>query len=261
MSTQISKILDNYVEKNDVANQIKTRINESIEFDGTDIIDFMIEYVEFNSVFAGCVSSLAGRIHLAHKCSINKLRGNDKVFSEVGHVAAKHVFEAAIDEYNKGTHKSMSRFTLNEVLKFYHYNSYKPNPELDKVLNFVYTGYGFNETPEFGIIAENLGFHIGSEKLASFEFDFLYKKIKEDLPELYQHLKSAKSEDGYDGMLWIKIHGIVEEDHCQEAIKAAEAIYDALDTGEKRQDFLDGIERGLINFHVVQNMFFEMLAK
>lgn len=276
METGINNIIDNYVNEADAKKVVFERMEKSIGNTRESLLNFMSQYIEFNSVFAGCVSSLAGRFHLSHREHINKMRGNDVMLNKVSHLVAKHVFEAAIDEYKMNTHKSMSLFTWNQILKFYKLDSYDYEPSgLNTVIEQVSTGYGFNQIPEFGILSENLGFHIGSEKLASFEFDFLYTKIQKDFPELYSFLKDQKSDEGYDAMLWIKIHGSVEEDHCQEAITAANILYKELHdkhgktvtisngpvSDNKLNFFTSNIDKGFRDFHMIQDMFFDLFAE
>jgi len=228
-------------------NSIESQIDNSLTTKGS-YLNFFADYVEFNYVFAGCVSSLAGKFHVSPSIE------DCPVLKKVSHLVAKNVFEAAIDEYKDITHKSMSRIMMDQINEFYGVNSDVKSAGLRNVLKNVRDGYGMASDIRFDSLAMNLGFHIASEQLASFEFSYLDKKIQKDHSELYSFLNRRNP---FRSWIWVEIHGEGEEEHAEFAYNASDLIVNELE-GEDRENFLVGVKMGFQRFIEVQTQFFNI---
>ena len=251
--TKTEKYLNDCFDFNSIRIDIEAKIDLSLPTQAS-YLKFFIDYVEFNYVFAGCVSSLAGRFHTSP--SVEKC----PVLDKVSHFVAKNVFEAAIDEYQGITHKEMSLCMIRDMKEFFD-DGYdlKPSKNLSVVLRNVREGYGQTNECRFDELALNLGFHIASEKLASFEFSYLDTKIKEDYPEFYTYLNGNKAGQKFKSWLWVEIHGEVEEEHANFAFTASDLIFNELEDEEK-VDFLKKVQYGFNTFVEVQSEFFDAVS-
>ena len=215
-------------------------------------LQFFSDYVEFNYVFAGCVASLSGKFHISP--SIERC----PVLHNTSHFVAQNIFEAAIDEYKGITHKEMSLFLMDNINKFFNVSSCEPTDSLKGILSDVTKGYGVDRGEVSGSLfdelAVNLGFHIASEKLASYEFSYLDTKTYAEHKDLHEYLNSAARRKPWS---WVEIHGEVEEEHADFAFKASDLILHEL-RGNARIKFLDNVKKGFNKFVEVQTNFFSI---
>lgn len=254
--SQVEKYLNECFNFEAINNKIKSHIDHSLP-DMKSYLQFLVDYAEFNYVFAGCVSGLAGRFHVSPSVE------NCPVLHKVSHLVAQHVFEAAVDEYKGVTHKAMANTMVKHVCRWFDQtDTPKPSPMLKRVLREVREGYGIINECTFSELSFNLGFHIASEQLASFEFTYLNEKAKRDDKVFYDFMNGENMEDQYNfrPWLWVEIHGEVEDEHADYAFRAADFILNELE-GEDRITFLNDIKYGFEMFMKVQESFFKVTSK
>lgn len=256
-------------------NNKKTLLNKNIKgiINGKEMITFFSDYIAWNGIFGGAVSSLSGKWHNAMYSGTL----NEQIISAMqkySHKVASQIFAAAEEEYNhepnlniRVTHKDMAWHFFTSLMNFY---SIDKRPKLsDTVSGSIYNtllGYGvkYYNNVSLKILIQNLGFHIASEKIASFEFDFLYNELKESKPDLFNWLdgeilySSIGKSTNITALEWLKCHGTVEEDHFQHALNAAEiARTMVLENGlMSDEQFLSNISHGFNMFSDLQDSFF-----
>lgn len=210
---------------------LESKIKNLMSMSDDEVIQFFSDYIAWNGVFGGAVASLAGKWHNAiHLTPMNEdaTRGMNRY----AHRIASEIFAAAEDEYSdenstnpyqRVTHKDMAWAFYTSLMKYYGLTERpQPSREVKKYIEDTLYGYGVsNRLQLLETLIYNLGFHIGSEKIASYEFDFLTSELKNSRPDLYNFLANIEAFDGISALDWLKVHGTVEEEHFQHAIDAA----------------------------------------
>ena len=79
----------------------------------------------------------------------------------------------------------------------------------------VNDGYGVNQILDDEKIFRAIGFHMGSELLADAEFTVFDAALRKKYPSLVTHLETNGT------YRWVTIHTMVEMDHFDAAVKAA----------------------------------------
>lgn len=246
-------------------------ITEILSRSEEEILSFFSDYTYWNGVFAGCVINLASRFHLGLRYGNYSFNSPEEDFFQMkGHKVAGLIFAAAEDEYAdencqeenvRVAHKDMAWFMLNEMFSFYKrdISSRRVHGWMNQIVNDTAIGYGVDELSDFMNLAWHLGFHIGSEKVASFEFGILADKMKELQPELTSHLKGKEMVKGISAFSWIEVHGPVEDVHANYALDAAQIIIDYLGTRDKglQEEFIANLQEGFWNFSGHQQLFFK----
>ncbi len=202
---------------------------------------WMVQYVEFNRVFAGGVAALAGEIA---RC--------DQLFGGHETEIAANVFFAAIDEFRApdgsvATHRALALKCLHAVAAHLQLDlaDVRVSECTTRAIAAVRAGYYVRDAD----VLTGIGFHIGSESLADGEFNLLDTFLREQYPELVGHLEAAHA------YTWVKIHGTVEAEHhqaAQQAAALATANYSGTDAAEH-------IENGTLAFANVQDNFMREL--
>lgn len=202
---------------------------------------FISDYVNWNSIFVGGVSSLSSRFHLwpyiGEDISISNpllFDSSIEIKNKSSHKIAGYIFSAAEDEYNelgckikdeRVCHKDMAWVFLKKIYEGVNvkFDTRKVSPFVSAANKEVLKGYGVDQPINFNVLAENLGFHIASEKLASVEFSIIYNLIKDKYPGLFEYLEKSHCDNIY-GIEWLKIHGEIEVKHYNNALQAAVLI-------------------------------------
>jgi hypothetical protein len=185
-----------------------------------DVIRLLGSYIQFNSVFGGGVASLAGQIAVQQDIFRDPDEA-DPIADRSNEVAAE-IFFAAIDEFgglastNRKTHRMLAQATFKAARNFYGLDLPELAEYLSSTTRRVLDGYGVNQTLSDEKLFRAIGFHIGSEVLASEEFRLLDGFLRERHPDLVEYLK--KNKVGVNGAklnsyFWIVIHTTVEADH------------------------------------------------
>ena len=275
MKNNIQKILltDDFV--NLKKEQLNDDITKILSEDSSKMLDFVSNYIYWNGFFAGCVINLASRFHLG--LELNAYEPNcpqEEFFQTRGHRVAGLIFAAAEDEYSdehckldgvRIEHKTMAWFTLNKMFNFYNVDitRRKTNTSTHHIVSRTKKGYGFNEKSNFLNLAKQLGFHIGSEKIASYEFEIISNKIQELYPDLVSDLKSRELIKGINAFSWFEVHGSVEDAHANYALDAAQILIDYIDSRDEflKKDVIKEIQDGFNDFSILQDDFFKIYAK
>ncbi len=246
----VQKYLEKEFNYQDIKKDIREGIDSAIPTEG-HIMQFLREYAEFNYVFAGCVSTLAG------KFQISPSDYKHPVLDKVSHLVAKNVFEAAIDEFDgKKPHKELANYMLDHAGDYFG-EDWKGETHMSGILESVKDGYGIGHKNNLNILARNLGFHIASEQLASFEFQYLSDKIRVEYGNFYEYMNEPVESESLPPFGWITIHGTVEEEHADFAYKAADILLDAAEDVDDKYIILQSLKKGFEFFIKVQKEFFD----
>jgi len=241
-------------------------------------VEFFSNYISWNSIFAGCVVNLVSRFHLWPYIGERPDPVADpylfKNFSALGnrhfHSVSSYIFAAAEDEYDEAgnkikyervAHKDMAWHFIKELYS-YHNMDIKTR-QVSEFTNHMNTkvleGYGHMQRHDVPTLVRNLGFHIGSEKLASLEFQYLNDAIKEFHPDVYKHLESKEMTGGITAIDWIKVHGTVEIEHFNNALTAAKIIIDFMNKTDSQGmvDTFNYLREGFAHFANHQRAYFK----
>ncbi len=235
-----------------------------------DIVEFFSNYVAWNSIFAGCVTNLVSRFHLwpdigdDEEFELNEeylLNISNSIKTKRSHIIAGHIFAAATDEYNdpsidaRVTHKDMAWHFLTSLYELTgkDIKERRVSAYTGVVNKAVLKGYGVNAPINFHNLVRNLGFHIGSEHLASFEFEALNEAMQKHHPELYKQLEDRVLDNGVTGIDWLKVHGALEIEHFNNSIKGVEILVESF---KRYKDIpLKIINDGYYEFEFLQSRF------
>ncbi len=224
-------------ELENIAAQYEGRTFFAKALEHADIFKTLTSYIAFNAVFAGSVLKLAGRL------------ANERIFKEgpldASHDVAAYVFNAAIDEFKHPIHRRLAQQTLLETGEYVGVKSLDLRKDL-VVCCDVASKYDDKN------LFKAIGFHLGSEFFADQEFNTLDQVITKNHPGLVAHLKKHKA------YAWIAIHTIVEKDHFNNALSAANAALE-YQIGERYQK--SDILSGFSTFGKTQQDFMESLWK
>jgi len=236
-----------------------------------EILDFFSNYTYWNGIFAGCVVNLASRFHLGLELGLYDVNSPEEDFFQTrGHRVAGLIFAAAEDEYSDDNckvegvrveHKTMAWFMMNKMYEFFNkdISTRSVNSMMKQVVDEAKIGYGFQQESEFINLVRQLGFHIGSEKIASYEFGILAEKMKEIYPELTAWLENQEMIKGINAFSWIEVHGPVEDAHANYALDAAQMIIDYIGTRDETLQIkvIEELKGGFIDFINHQDGFFK----
>jgi len=247
--------------------ELKSKIEEIMLGSDDDILQFFSDYIAWNGVFGGAVAELSSKWHNA--IYLTKLSENEISGMRVhAHQIASHIFAAAEDEYSdknceietfRLTHKDIAWYFYSRIMEFYGINKRK---EVSKFINPIILetlkAYGYGNDFKLSSLIEFLGFHLGSEKIASFEFDYLMLELQRSRPKLFDYLCNKKMVEGIRAIDWLAFHATVEEEHFQLAIKSAELAelmvvrYNIM----SKNQFEILLKRGFNNFSQLQTNLF-----
>lgn len=235
------------------------------------VLDFFSNYTYWNGIFAGLVINLASRFHLGLELGLYDVDSPEEDFFQTrGHRVAGLIFAAAEDEYadencqdedKRIEHKTMAWFMMNKMYEFFGKDiaTRRINPMMDKVMTDTKIGYGLQQESEFLNLVRQLGFHIGSEKVASYEFGILADKMKEFQPALTAWMENQDLVEGINAFSWIEVHGPVEDAHANYALDAAQMIVDYIGTrdADLQAKVIKELKAGFADFSNHQDSFFK----
>jgi hypothetical protein len=253
---------------------LKSKIENLMSKSDDEVIQFFSDYIAWNGVFGGAVASLAGKWHNAvHLTDMSE--DETTGLNKFAHRIASEIFAAAEDEFNdenntnpyhRIAHKEMAWDFFQGIMEYYNIkNRPKPSSNVKDHIQSTLRGYGVsNRLQLLKTLIYNLGFHIGSEKIASFEFDFLTAELKKTRPELFKFLSNRNmfyglEDNGIKSIDWLKVHGTVEEEHFQHAITAARWAEQMVIEHDimSRDEFNSRLVKGLMSFSYTQEAVFE----
>ena len=215
---------------------LKEKIESIMSKSDDEVIQFFSDYIAWNGVFGGAVASLAGKWHNAIYLT-DMSEDEERGMNRYAHRVASEIFAAAEDEYNdenninpnvRITHKDMAWNFFQGIMQYYGVSK-RPKPSNDIKVHILNTLHGYGVSNRLQLLRTliyNLGFHIGSEKIASYEFDFLTAELQKSRPDLFKFLMNRDmfyglEDNGIVSLDWLRVHGSVEEEHFQHAINAA----------------------------------------
>ena len=275
METNAKKFLldENFISKK--KNELEGQVDAILAGKDEQLLDFFSNYTFWNGIFAGCVINLASRFHLGLEFGKYEVDSPQEDFFQTrGHRVAGLIFAAAEDEYADGNcqvenmrveHKSIAWFMIRKMYEFHNVdvNSRRLQPWMDEIIARTKVGYGVQSSSEFLDLAKQLGFHIASEKLASYEFGILADKIKVKKPEFVKWLEEQELVKGINAFSWIEIHGPVEDIHANYALDAAQMLVDYIGTRDKvlQAEVIRSMVEGFHELSNIQGDFLERYAK
>jgi hypothetical protein len=252
--------------------ELEKDIEKILSGNKDQVLDFFSNYTYWNGIFAGLVINLASRFHLGLELGVYEVDSPEEDFFQTrGHKVAGLIFAAAEDEYadencqdedQRIEHKTMAWFMMNKMYEFFgeDISTRKVNQSvMATVMAETKIGYGFQQESEFLNLVRQLGFHIGSEKVASYEFGILADKMKELQPALTAWMENQEMVEGINSFSWIEVHGPVEDAHANYALDAAQMIVDYI--GSRDYELCElvvrELEAGFNDFCDHQDKFFK----
>lgn len=224
--------------------------------DGESLLKVLAQFIEFNSVFGTGVANLAAELAYHREFFLDPKDEIRATAARSCDVAAP-IYFAAIDEFGRNkSHRAMAQDTLRETAKFFGFSKEKTNEltlparATTKAVRSVMRGYCRAEKLTPRDLFNGIGFHMGSEILASGEFAALDTYMKNNQPDLVDYLRSV------DAYVWVAIHPAVELDHFQESIEAANRALRYFSEGIKARAW---IKNGFSSFALVQSEFMDSL--
>lgn len=224
--------------------------------DGESFLKVLVQFIEFNSVFGAGVANLAAELAY-HREFFWDPKDEIRATAARNCDVAAPIYFAAIDEFGRNkSHRSMAQDTLRETAKFFSFSKEKtnqltrPTRATTKAMRSVLRGYCRAEKLTPRDLFNGIGFHVGSEILASREFAALDIYMKNNQPALVDYLTSM------DAYVWVDIHPAVEIDHFEESIEAANRALRYYSEGIKAKAW---IKNGFSSFALVQSEFMDSL--
>jgi len=225
------------------------------------VLRFLNDFVDYNAVFAGGVSMLAGRIHFASSMFIDK---NEplKFCADKSADVASHIFFAAEDEYGQShhdhtTHRELAQRMMRTAVDFYGMsdddaNSFisDMNTDMLNLRQVVSNAYGQNiDSTQCNIedIMTAIGFHIASELSADREFSVVYEWLEKRHSGLLAKLRGNKSH------VWLKAHCSLEIEHFESALDGMHLAIDYIDMDTNR--LIEYVLNGVKQFGEVYDRF------
>lgn len=186
-----------------------------------DLLRVLAAYIEFNSVFATGVIGLAAAI--SAKRQLFGETGMATALADHSNEVASHIFRAAIDEFQTPSHRTLAQGTLLAAAIFLELDI--PGLADSHVGQQVLNGYGFGQPLDDRGIFSAMGFHFGSERLADNEFRILDGYLQRHHQDLVEHLQETTVKlcsHSIPGYLWVGVHTLVEAEHRDAALQAAQ---------------------------------------
>lgn len=210
---------------------------------------FMACYTNWNGYFGSAVAALAAKI--------GRSRGlfKDPAFpvralADRSVYVASYFFDAARDEFDdrdtvhRDTHRCLAQATVLGMLQYRSIASGNGEDpagverllseplRLQALNNRVARGYGVGTPDDLPSIFEAIGYHLGSEVLADQEFSIIDSSLREQAPDLVEHLKATSVEiagQHHNTYQWVAIHSghgsAVEADHFEWATQGAKLAF------------------------------------
>lgn len=252
--------------------ELEKIITRIVKSDDTTFLNFFSDYIKWNGIFGGAVAGLSAKWHNAEFLSKELSMKEIIQIRKYSHRIASNIFAAAEDEYSdenckieglRLTHKDMAWAFFSSMMNYFEVDKRPDVPlRVESIIFKTLRGYGvLGEKYSLKDLIEYVGFHIGSEKIASLEFDILTEKIKEFRPELYSYLSNIEiiKSSGIKAIDWLKFHGTVEEEHFQYGIKSIYLIKEMVLNNSliTEEDLFNYIKIGINNFSNIQYDFFK----
>jgi hypothetical protein len=223
--------------------------------DAQSLLAVLSQFVEFNSVFGAGVAMLAGEI--AYRKDVFRDPLDIDATADRSCDVAASIYFAAVDEFSRSkTHRSMAADTLRGAVKFLGFSDDVIQlltavcPATKSGTEKVSHGYCRAKSLTTADVFRGIGFHIGSEVLATQEFDILNSYLHEKHPDLVRYLKSTRS------YTWVAVHPAAEQDHFEESLEGANrALRYFVDKAQAKSWILEGFA----NFAAVQLEFMNSL--
>ena len=218
-----------------------------------NLIALLGAYVQFNSVFAPGVASLAGEIGVRQDIFREKTEPIEILGDRSAEVAAK-IFFAAIDEYARRiTHRMLAQKLLKSLTEGYdsaELNAiFSKNFYVRNAMTMVKRGYEVNKQVRDWELFKGMGFHMGSEILADNEFIILNNFLQEHFPGLVKYLEEHQS------YAWVKIHTTVEAEHFESAVAGANLALKYYCGERSPEEVKHHVVSGLEDFSDIQTRF------
>lgn len=235
------------------------------------LVDFMFRYVAFNSIFAGGIAELSGKIHGSQHLFRDREDTEFHLADRSAEIASR-IFFAAEDEYDvqhlgkRITHRALAQVFLRELVQIC------PNGEtitlnerrLDKMdsnlRSEVREAYEATAGPEDESLFHAMGFHLASERFADQEFNLIDKFLQRDFPQIVEGLLGKKGPVGLNAYYWVSAHCVVETEHADSAVDAMRLAFNYYVGDCRRDKIVEATLRGVADFARIQETLFEHAA-
>jgi hypothetical protein len=213
-------------------------------------VRFIGRYASWNGFFGSGVATLAGKIGRSRGLFLDAEQPIRALADRSVYVAS-YFFDAARDEFDdhdtvhRDTHRCLAQSTLKGLIDYEvaqgcrelgdpgFVNSLLDDPAWLGELNArVASGYGAGSADERAALFSAIGYHLGSELLADAEFSIIDGILRDEAPELVDHLLSTQvniAGQDHIAYYWVAIHsghgGGAEADHFDWATQGARLAF------------------------------------
>ena len=213
-------------------------------------VRFLGRYSSWNGFFGSGVATLAGKIGRSRGLFLDTEQPIRALADRSVYVAS-YFFDAARDEFDdhdtvhRDTHRCLAQSTLKGLIDYEiaqgnsqladagFVNELLDDPVWLTEMNArVASGYGAGSADEHAALFNAIGYHLGSELLADAEFSIIDSILRNEAPELVDHLLTTQvniAGQDHGGYYWISIHsghgGGAEADHFDWATQGARLAF------------------------------------
>ncbi|MEY2520801.1 MAG: hypothetical protein QOF24_2560 [Verrucomicrobiota bacterium] len=231
------------------------------------LVDFMFRYATFNSIFAGGIASLAGKIHVSQHVFRDRDDTEFQLADRSAEIASR-IFFAAEDEYDvchlgkRVTHRALAQLFLRELLRVCQggdmitLNERRLDETHSNLMSEVLEAYQATHGNEDEALFYAMGFHLASEQFADQEFNTIDEFLKRHVPTVVQSLQGMTGPAGFDAYYWITTHCIVETEHAEFAADGIRLAFDYYVGDQQRNAILNAALKGVADFARIQESLF-----
>lgn len=213
-------------------------------------VRFLGRYASWNGYFGSGVATLSGKLGRCRGLFLDPDQPVHALADRSVYVAS-YFFDAARDEFDdrdtvhRDTHRCLAQSTLKGLIDFEAergraelrdveaLNALLEPPLWLKALNDrVAIGYGAGSPDDWPTVFTCIGYHLGSELLADQEFSIIDESLRQQAPELVEHLAATTVQiagQAHVAYQWIAIHsghgGGAEADHFEWATQGARLAF------------------------------------
>lgn len=243
----------------------------------TKLLKMMRSYAAWNSYFAAGVTQLVSNV--AGSVDLFMEQGQPYALADRSAYVASFIFDAARDEYDdhisrgRDPHRSLAQAMLSSMAdRLASGHDILDQKEEHWLLHNMAGEYGVvamygggDHFTELGAIFFGIGFHLGSELLADQEFSIIDEFFRNDMTDVFKHLRSSSvhlAEEDHRAYAWIGVHsgaaegGGAEADHFAWALEGVNKGLSFLADDDLREIAMEALTDGFRSFALTHEEFF-----
>ena len=266
--------------------EVEASVHKAIDFacEGPKkLVRFISRYANLNAWFGSGVASLSGKIGRSRGIFVDPTEPILDI-ADRSVLVASYFFDAARDEFDdrdtpeRDTHRCLAQACIKGMIGYY-FDLTKPgissvvNKMLEQPLwltgigSLVAAGYGVTSSEQSVDLFRSMGYHLGSEILADFEFSYIDKALRKERYKLVDYLKDSKftiAGVSHKGYAWIGLHSgegsAKEVDHFNWAVQGVQVALGFV-PAEDRAQLRHQVHLGIQSFVHDHQEFFAMVSR